>query len=136
MIFDLQRGRPHGISRVWHRLLEQLAQSPLAPNLVLLDRDGTAPVIPGIRRRTVAGYDYRRFESDPLWLQRWCEEEKAGLFISTYYTWAETTPTVVMLHDMIPELTGQDLSHPEWRAKARAMEKAVGYFAVSQSTVK
>ena len=135
VIFDMQRGRPHGISRVWHRLLEQLAQSPLASRIVLLDRDGTAPAIPGIRRRSVAGYDYQRFESDSLWLQRWCAEENAGLLVSTYYTWAETTPTVIMLHDMIPELTGQNLAHPEWRAKAKALEKAIGYCAVSQSTV-
>ena len=134
-IFDLQRGRPHGISRVWHRLLEELAKTPLAKNIVLFDRDGTAPVVPGIRRRTVAAYDYQRFESDSLWLQRWCDEEKAALVISTYFTYAETTPTVIMLHDMIPELTGQNLSHPEWRGKARAIKKAVGYFAVSQSTV-
>ncbi|HEX9048764.1 MAG TPA: glycosyltransferase, partial [Verrucomicrobiae bacterium] len=135
VIFDLQRGRQHGISRVWHRLLEQLAQTPLAADIVLFDRDGTAPAIPGIRKRMVAAYDYQRFEADSLWLQRWCDEENAALFISTYFTWAETTPTVIMLHDMIPELTGQNLQHPEWRAKVKAMGKAMGYFAVSQSTV-
>lgn len=134
-IFDLQRGRPQGISRVWRRLLEQLANSPLASDIVLFDRDGTAPAIPGIRRRTVAAYDYQRFESDSQWLQRWCDEEKASLLVSTYFTYAETTPSVIMLHDMVPEITGQNLSHPEWRAKARAMKKAVGYFAVSQSTI-
>jgi len=129
-IFDLQRDRPHGISRVWHRLLEQLARSPLAGDIVLLDRDGTAPAIPGIRRRTVAAYDHQRFEADSLWLQRWCDEENAALLISTYFTYAETTPTVVMIHDMIPELTGQ-----KWRGKARALGKSIGYFAVSQSTI-
>jgi len=129
VIFDLQRGRPHGISRVWHRLLEQLARSPLAGDIVLLDRDGAAPAIPGLRRRAVAAYDYQR-ETDSLWLQRWCDEENAALLISTYFTCAETTPTVVMLHDMIPELTGQ-----KWRAKALALRKAIGYFAVSQSTI-
>ncbi len=41
---------------------------------------------------------------------------------------------MIMLHDMIPESTGQDLSHPEWRAKAKAIEKALAYFCVSQST--
>jgi glycosyltransferase involved in cell wall biosynthesis/predicted Zn-dependent protease len=129
-IFDLQRDRPHGISRVWTRLLEQLARSPLAGDIVLLDRDGAAPAIPGIRRRTVAAYDHQRFESDSLWLQRWCDEENAALLISTYFTYAETTPTVVMIHDMIPELTGQ-----KWRGKALALRKSIGYFAVSQSTI-
>jgi glycosyltransferase involved in cell wall biosynthesis len=135
VIFDWQRGCPHGVSRVWHRVLEELAKTPFAKDIVVFDRDGTAPVIPGIRRRTVAAYDRQHFESDSLWLQRWCDEEKAALFISTYFTYAETTPTVLMLHDMIPELTGQNLAQPEWQAKARAIKKAIGYFAVSQSTV-
>ena len=127
VIFNLQRGQPHGVSRVWHRLLEQLAQSPLASRIVLFDRDGTAPVIPGIRRRTVAGYDYyQRYDADSLWLQRWCDEEQATLLVSTYFTWAETTPTVIMLHDMIPELTGQNLAHCEWRAKTRAIQEGHG----------
>jgi glycosyltransferase involved in cell wall biosynthesis len=136
VIFDLQRGRPHGISRVWHRLLEQLARTPLANDIVLLDRDGTAPAIPGIRRRTVAPFDWKHFEADSLWVQRWCDEENAGLLVSTYFTWAETTPTVVMLHDMIPEVTGQDLSQLEWRIKARAVAKAMAYLAVSESTIR
>jgi len=135
VIFDLQRGRPHGISRVWHRLLEQLAASPLAGDVVLLDRDGTAPKIPGIRNRIVAAYDRMHFESDSLWLERWCREERAAICISTYFTYAEVTPTFVMVHDMVPELTGQNLAQPEWRAKARALKNAAGYFAVSQSTI-
>jgi glycosyltransferase involved in cell wall biosynthesis len=135
VIFELQQGRPHGISRVWHRLLEQLARTPLAERIVLFDRAGTAPAIPGLRRRTIAGYNFKQLKSDPLWLQRWCDEEKAVLFISTYFTCAETTPSVVMLHDMIPEITGQNLAQPEWQGKLLALHQAVGYLAVSQSTV-
>jgi len=134
VIFDLQRGHPHGISRVWSRLLEQLSKTPLAGQIVVLDRAGLAPAIPGIRRRPVPKYNFRCFEDDSLRVQSWCDQENAALFISTYHTYAENTPTVIMLHDMIPEFTGQDLSQPEWRAKDRAIRKAVGYFAVSQST--
>jgi hypothetical protein len=40
-----------------------------------------------------------------------------------------------MLHDMVPEMKGMDLSTPEWRAKAKAIEKANAFFSVSQSTL-
>jgi GT2 family glycosyltransferase/glycosyltransferase involved in cell wall biosynthesis/Tfp pilus assembly protein PilF len=134
VIFDLQRGRPHGISRVWSRLLEQLAKTPLAGQIVLLDRAGSAPVIPGIRRRPAPPCNFQDTEADSLQAQGWCDQENAALFISTYYTYAAKTPTVIMLHDLIPEFTGQDLSQPEWLAKERAIRQAAGYFAVSQST--
>ncbi len=135
VIFELQRGRPHGISRVWHRMLEQLALSPLASRIVLLDRARSAPDIPGIRRRDIASYNFRQFEDDSLRLQRHCDEENAAVLVSTYHTFAENTPNVIVLHDMIPEVTGQDLSLPEWRAKAKAIDKSCGYLAVSQSTL-
>jgi glycosyltransferase involved in cell wall biosynthesis/Tfp pilus assembly protein PilF len=135
VIFYLQQGRPLGISRVWQSLLTELAASNVGPRIVLLDRNNTAPAIQGIRRVPFAPYDFRRFEADSLLLQRACEETNAAFLISTYHTYAETAPTVVMLHDMIPEVMGQDLNQPEWRAKARSLEKACAYFAVSQSTI-
>ena len=68
-------------------------------------------------------------------MQDICDEEQAGLFISTYNTSAEHTHSVILLHDMIPETTGQDLDHSEWRAKAAAIERASAFFAVSKSTL-
>ena len=134
VIFDLQRHGLHGISRVWLRLLEQLAKTPLASRIVLLDRDGTAPAIEGIRRRKVPAFDFRHFEDDSIRVQQWCNEENARLFVSTYHTCAENIPNMIVLHDMIPEITGQDLSQSEWRAKAKAIARACAYLAVSQST--
>lgn len=134
VIFDLQRAGQHGISRVWTRLLHALAQSPLAPDIVLLDRDGTAPPIDGLRRRRVPRFDHVHFEHDSLAVQRWCDEENAALFVSTYFTAAENTPGLVVLHDMIPEVTGQDLGLPEWRAKEKAILRSCAYLAVSRST--
>lgn len=133
--FLFQKNRPAGISRVWTALLKELAKTDLAKDIVLLDREGTSPQIPGITRRLIESYDYQHFEPDSLYLQTICEEENAGLFISTYYTYPENTNSVIMLHDMIPEVKGQDLMHPEWRAKAKAIDKACAYLCVSQSTM-
>lgn len=134
VIFFLQKGRPAGISRVWRALLEELAASRIAERLVLLDRAGTAPVISGIRGRRIHAYNPGALEADPLPLEAVCRKENADLFLSTYYTWPENTPCALMLHDMIPERLGLDLTQWEWRAKDLAIRKANAYFAVSDST--
>jgi glycosyltransferase involved in cell wall biosynthesis/Tfp pilus assembly protein PilF len=135
VIFQLQHKAPAGISRVWTSLLRELANTELAKDIILLDRSSTAPVIPGIETRPAPGYDSQRFESDPLLLQEICDHERVGLFVSTYYTFPEQTHSMILLHDMIPEATGQDLSLPEWRAKTKAIERACAYFCVSNSTM-
>lgn len=134
VIFQLQRGRPLGISRVWSTLLAKLARTPIAKDIVLLDRDSTAPTIRGIRTRKVRGYDSKYYEDDSLYLQEICDEEGAALFVSTYYTYPENTHSILMLHDMIPEMQGLDLDKYERRPKAKAIEKASSYLSVSEST--
>jgi GT2 family glycosyltransferase/glycosyltransferase involved in cell wall biosynthesis/predicted Zn-dependent protease len=133
-IFYLHQGRPLGIGRLWKSLLTELSHGPLADQILVLDRDSTAPFIPGIRWKTIKGYDHIHFEDDSLYLEEICRVENAALFISTYYTYPENSPCALMLYDMIPELTGMDLSLPEWRAKAKAIEKAHAYFSISEST--
>lgn len=135
VIFQLQRKSPAGISRVWTSLLHELARSELAKDIILLDRSNSAPAIAGIASRPGPAYDGQRFESDPLLLQELCDREQVGLFISTYYSYPELSHSMVMLHDMIPEVSGQDLSQPEWRAKAKAIAKACAYFCVSNATL-
>jgi len=132
----MMEGTPSGISRVWKTHLEYLADADLAANLILLDRGGTAPEFPGINRRIIERYDPFLFEGDPLYLQEIADQEGADLVISTYFTYPEHTPSLIMLHDMTPEIMGLDLNHPEWRAKAQAIRKASGYFSVSHSTRK
>lgn len=134
VIFQLQQNSPGGISRVWKALLRELAGSELAERIVLLDRGSTAPAMPGLARWTIQPYDYRYFEDDPLYLQDLCEQVNAGLFLSTYYTFPENLHSLLMLHDMVPEVRGEDLSLPEWRAKAKAIERASAYLCVSAST--
>lgn len=136
VIFFLQQGRAGGISRVWISLLQELARSNLAQDIVLLDRGGTAPTIPGIRTRVIDDYDYRYFEDDSLRLQQICEAEGAELFLSTYYSYPEQCHSMLLLHDMVPELRGEDLQHPEWRAKEEAIQRADAYLSVSESTAR
>lgn len=125
-----------GIARVWKSLLEEWQNNSFAKHIVVFDRGGTAPKIPGIRYRTVPAYDYANTEADRAMLQQICDEEGADLFISTYYTTPISTPSVFMAHDMIPELVGANLNHPMWREKNYGIQHASAYITVSEHTAR
>jgi FkbM family methyltransferase len=123
-----------GIARVWTSLLEVWANNGFAKHIVLLDRAGTAPKISGFRYRTLPQYNYNQTESDRQILQQICNEEGIDLFISTYYSTPIHTPSVLMLHDMIPEVIGINLEEPRWREKHHSIGYASFYISVSNNT--
>ena len=125
-----------GIARVWKSLLEEWSNNDFATHIIVLDRAGTAPKIPGIKYRQIPQYDYNDTDTDREMLQQICDEEAADLFISSYYTTPLTTPSVFMAHDMIPELMGWNLNHPMWREKHYGIHHASSYIAVSENTAR
>jgi Flp pilus assembly protein TadD/glycosyltransferase involved in cell wall biosynthesis len=78
--------------------------------------------------------DHRYLDADDELLRCACRELKADIFMSTYYTRAPGVVNVVMIHDMIPELFGYDLSQPEWLAKQRVIETGDAFMCVSRTT--
>lgn len=123
-----------GIARVWRSLLEEWGENGFAENIIVLDRVRTAPKIRGVNYRQVPAYDVNNIAADRDMLQQVCDEEAADLFISTYYTTPVSTPSVLMVHDMIPEIMGADPEHPNWRGKHHAIQYASAYTAVSENT--
>ncbi|MBH8556283.1 FkbM family methyltransferase [Nostocaceae cyanobacterium CENA357] len=123
-----------GIARVWKSLLEEWSNNGFAKHIVVLDRAGTAPKIPGIRYRTVEHYDYKNTNLDREMLQQVCDEEGVDLFISSYYTTPTTTPSVFMAYDMIPEVMGWDMNNPMWQEKHQGIQHASAYIAISEHT--
>jgi glycosyltransferase involved in cell wall biosynthesis/predicted O-methyltransferase YrrM len=123
-----------GIARVWKSLLAEWVKTGFANHVVVLDRNNTAPKIPGVWYRTIPAYSYDDTESDRQMLQQICDEEGASLFISTYYTTPITTPSVFMAYDMIPEVMEWDLNHPMWREKHHAIQHASSYISISENT--
>ncbi|MGB7712280.1 MAG: FkbM family methyltransferase [Microcoleus sp.] len=123
-----------GIARVWKSLWEEWANTNFAQHIIILDRNGTAPKIPGIRYRTIPLYDYGNTDRDRTMLQQICDEETADLFISTYYTTPLSTRSVFMAYDMIPELIGQQLDQVVWREKHYAIRHASAFITISQNT--
>jgi predicted O-linked N-acetylglucosamine transferase (SPINDLY family)/predicted O-methyltransferase YrrM len=123
-----------GIARVWKSLLEEWVNSGFAKHIIVLDRAGTAPKIPGIRYRTVERYDYKNTNLDRNILQQICDQEGVDLFISSYYTTPTTTPCVFMAYDMIPEVMGWDMNNPMWQEKHQGIQHASAYIAISEHT--
>lgn len=124
-----------GIARVWKAILSEWARTEFGKSIVVLDRIGTAPRIPGLRYRIIPAYDVTPKEWDRNMLQVVCNEEGADLFISSYYTTPLTTPSLFLAHDMIPECTNYyDLSHPQWQEKHHAISRASAFVAVSRNT--
>lgn len=134
VIYQIQQGRPAGISRVWTALLNELARSPLAERVLLLERGGYRANIPGLRSISIREFNPLFHSAEPLYLQNVLNAEGGGMLLTTYYTCAENSPSVLVLHDMTPEVMAFDLGHPEWQAKSNAIEKASAYLSVSHST--
>jgi glycosyltransferase involved in cell wall biosynthesis len=125
-----------GIARVWESLLKQWANTDFSRHIVVLDRNNTTPRIGGINYRSIPAYDYSNAEADKELLQKICDEEKAELLISTYYTTPVHTPSVFMAYDMIPEICKINLDQPTWREKHYAIRHASAYIAISKNTAK
>lgn len=125
-----------GISRVWQSLLREWVASGFAEHVLLLDREETAPRIAGVRRRVVARHAYGALAEDRSMLQRVCDEEGAAVFASTYYSHPIGTPSVMTVHDMIPEVFAVDLGQPMWLEKDACIRHARRFIAVSSSTAR
>ncbi len=123
-----------GIARLWRALLEEWSQSGFAAHLVVLDRGYTTPKIEGIEYRSWELYDYRFTELDCQRLQEICDQVRADVFISSYYTTPLTTPSVFMAYDMVPEAMGLNLEERCWQEKHLGILAACRYIAISQNT--
>ncbi|GAB1543055.1 hypothetical protein NUACC21_57290 [Scytonema sp. NUACC21] len=122
------------ITKTWKYLLQEWANCEFAKYLTVIDRDGTAPKIPGIKYYNLPDCDYDNTNTERQMLQQICDEEGADVFISTYYTTPITTPWVLMVYDMIPEMMGWDLNHPIWKEKHYSIQHATAYIAFSKNT--
>ncbi|HEY9624054.1 MAG TPA: glycosyltransferase family 1 protein [Crinalium sp.] len=123
-----------GIARVWRSLLTEWVKSGFAKHLVVLDRAGTAPEIPGVHYYPVKPYNAGAIDADREMLQQVCDQLGADVFISTYFTTPVSTPSVVMVYDMVPEAMGEDWNHPIVQDKHRAIAYASDYIAISRNT--
>lgn len=121
-----------GIARVWLSILSRLVSMPDL-EIFLLDRGG-APRISGIEYIPFGRYQFNDCPADSVLIGRICEHYRIDVFSSTYYTTPVSTPMVLIVYDMIPELFGFDLSQKAWMEKGAAIAYAQRYLCISHST--
>lgn len=121
-----------GIARVWSAILPRLAScSDL--EIALLDR-GACPPFDGIERVEFPSYTWTNTPADSFLIDRFCQDLRADIFISTYYTTPVTIPSILMVYDMIPEVLELDLGQRAWQEKQIAVSFASYYGCISENT--
>lgn len=125
-----------GIARVWRAILPLLARNIDMP-IVLLDRGGIGDMdIPGIEVVPFPSYKSKFNSYDSALLEKICRYYNAQVFASTYYTQPLSTPSVLLVYDMIPERLGFDLSARDWQEKELAIAHARRHVCISHNTRK
>jgi glycosyltransferase involved in cell wall biosynthesis len=125
-----------GIGRVWQNLLREWVASGFAEHIVLLDREGTAPRIPGVHYRSIARHDYLQTGRDSLYLEFVCRQLDADIFASTYYSTPTATASFFVGYDMIPEVLGFPCNDEAWREKHRAILHASARSMISANSAR
>lgn len=133
VFFQINRS---GIARVWDTLLRLWSQTEFGDQLIILDRVNSAPRIDGLNYVDIPAYSYSKMDSDCTMLQAVCDQYNAAIFLSTYYTRPHTTPSIMMVYDMIPEVLGWDLIQPMWQGKYSAIKAASHYICISATSAK
>ncbi|RBP36658.1 glycosyltransferase involved in cell wall biosynthesis [Roseimicrobium gellanilyticum] len=123
-----------GIARLWIELLREWVRSGIAEHVWLLDRDGTAPDIPGIRRHRVRRLDTSHPGPDSFMLQDVCDALGADVLVSTYYSCAISTPCVAMIYDMIPERLNLPPGDWQWEHKKHSLTHSRHFVCISEAT--
>ena len=121
-----------GISRVWLALLQRLAKLPNL-EIALLDR-GNCPSIDGIDRVEFPSYTLHAYTAaDSVVIEEYCRRLGADVFSSTYYTTTLSTPSVMIVYDIVPEVSDFDLTGRHGQERRIAISFASYYACISQN---
>ncbi len=121
-----------GIARVWESILKILA-SRGDLDIFMLDRGGV-PDIDGVTMIPFPSYKPVSSAADSTLIQAVCDHLGVDVFTTTYLTSPLSTPMVLIVHDMIPEIFDFDLQDRFWMEKETAIAFALRYLCVSHST--
>jgi glycosyltransferase involved in cell wall biosynthesis len=124
-----------GIARVWQTILGLMARAGRY-EILMLDRGGL-PHIEGVTRVPFPRYELlANTPADSELIQKVCDHYRVDVFSTTYYTTPLTTPMVLMVYDMIPELFGFDSMRRDLMEKELAIAYAQRYLCISNTTCK
>jgi glycosyltransferase involved in cell wall biosynthesis len=123
-----------GIARVWHSLFKEWSNSGFCKHLLIIDRAGTAPKVEGLTYCQTPLFNFENPALESISIQEICDREEIDLFISSYHTIPLTTPSIVLVHDMLPEIFNTDLSVMSIQEKYWSIHHGSYYICVSNNT--
>ena len=123
-----------GIARMWGAVLEQWAASGFASKVLIVDRGGLAPKHPGFAYEPAPLLVANDISAERSMLQSICDRARAEVFVSTLYSYPLRTRSLLLIHDLTPELLGWDLTSPVWRDKRGAIRHASAFAVNSHNT--
>ncbi len=130
-----EHSKQSGIARVWKEILERWSHSEVAADILLIDRNRTAPEFEGIRKVHLPCWELGKSAAEAMMIDKLCRQVQAKVFISSYYSGSVATPSVMLLHDMIPEvLAAGELVGGIWAEKNLCIGQASHVVCVSQNT--
>ena len=119
VIYQLQKNRPRGISRMWSNLIPHMKEMlELKHELILLSREDSVCEDFELEMHKLPNYSYRSRAEDMQRLDTLCKKLQVDLFISTYYTRAPSIKSLVFVHDMIPERRDFFKTRPQFYERA------------------
>lgn len=100
VIFQIEQGK---IASVWSSILQHWSQLEFSQNIVILDRNKTAPRWENCKYWPTESYDYNCTGKDARKIQAICDRLEANLFISTFYTTPLTTASILLLASQLQQ---------------------------------
>ena len=126
-----------GITRVWREILSILSTLPISNQIIILDRNKTAPRFANFTYHDFPSYDGTNIEHDRFLVEEACIKFNSKLFISTYFTMPKSTHSLLMVHDLIPEFFNQEITSTSiWKDRLYAFFHSNHFFCVSRNTQK
>lgn len=137
VIFQMQKDRPGGISRVWFNLIPLIKTLLEDENeIVLFSREGSLEEDFGLKVYSIPQYGKFSLDVDDKILSDACKKLEVDLFLSTYCTRALGVKNLVVVYDLIPEkVFGIDALHSgDFAGRQRSYATADMLVCISEST--
>jgi glycosyltransferase involved in cell wall biosynthesis len=134
-----------GISRVWEGILShiELDFDSLEVELILLIRGKDIPKniarsgfhtrFPSSKIIHINEFAYPIMQQDVDYLNQLAHQHQWDYFISTYMTYCNVIPNILVVHDMIPETCNLVINHM-WIQKDLAIRNASQFICISDTT--
>lgn len=130
-----------GITRVWETLFKNFPSNSENANyqITILQRGSAYKFKPELNISKkfnvlqINDFNYMTMNQDVDYLNHLCKTNNFDVFISTYYTYCNVIPNIVLIHDMIPEVYKFTPNHM-WIQKDKCIKNASSFISITNNT--